>query len=91
MALLLIPADAKGITRRDYLTVHGASASEVYFENVAVGAEHVLNVLSRLKEQTRSNEPVHTHLNLSRPSQANVDRYDRLRSQQMSGQEVSHA
>ena len=48
-------------------------------------------VLSRLKEQTRSNEPVHTHLNLSRPSQAHVDRYDRLRSQQMSGQEVSHA
>jgi alkylation response protein AidB-like acyl-CoA dehydrogenase len=43
VALLLIPADAKGITRRDYLTVHGASASEVYFENVAVGAEHVLN------------------------------------------------
>ena len=43
IALLLIPADAKGITRRDYLTVHGASASEVYFENVAVGAEHVLN------------------------------------------------
>ena len=42
VALLLIPADAKGITRRDYLTVHGASASEVYFENVAVGAEHVL-------------------------------------------------
>ena len=43
VALLLIPADAKGITRRDYLTVHGTSASEVYFENVAVGAEHVLN------------------------------------------------
>ncbi len=42
VALLLIPADAKGITCRDYLTVHGTSASEVYFENVAVGAEHVL-------------------------------------------------
>lgn len=42
IALLLIPADAKGITRRDYLTVHGTSASEVYFENVAVGAEHIL-------------------------------------------------
>jgi alkylation response protein AidB-like acyl-CoA dehydrogenase len=42
IAFLLIPADAPGITRRDYLTVHGTSASEVYFENVAVGAEHVL-------------------------------------------------
>ena len=43
VALLLIPADAPGITRRDYLTVHGTSASEVYFENVAVGADHVLS------------------------------------------------
>jgi alkylation response protein AidB-like acyl-CoA dehydrogenase len=42
VALLLVPADAAGITRRDYLTVHGTSASEVYFENVAVGAGHVL-------------------------------------------------
>jgi alkylation response protein AidB-like acyl-CoA dehydrogenase len=42
ISLLLIPADLPGITRRDYLTVHGTSASEVYFENVAVGAEHVL-------------------------------------------------
>ncbi|OSZ71927.1 pimeloyl-CoA dehydrogenase small subunit [Sphingomonas sp. IBVSS1] len=42
IALLLIPADAAGITRRDYLTVHGTSASEVYFENVAVGDAHVL-------------------------------------------------
>ncbi|WP_353200387.1 acyl-CoA dehydrogenase family protein [Sandarakinorhabdus sp.] len=42
IALLLIPADAPGITRRDYLTVHGTSASEVYFENVSIGADHVL-------------------------------------------------
>ncbi len=42
VTLLLIPADLPGITRRDYLTVHGSSASEVYFENVAIGADHVL-------------------------------------------------
>ena len=40
VSLFLIPANAKGVTRRDYPTVDGASASEVYFENVAVGAEH---------------------------------------------------
>ena len=40
ISLFLIPADAKGITRRDYPTVDGSAASEVYFENVAVGAEH---------------------------------------------------
>ena len=77
------------------VTLHGLEAvlvaAELALQSGRVSAEHVLNVLSRLKEQTRSNEPVHTHLNLSRPSQANVDRYDRLRSQQMSGQEVSHA
>ena len=42
VSLFLIPADLKGITRRDYPTVDGSAASEVYFENVAVGAEHRL-------------------------------------------------
>jgi alkylation response protein AidB-like acyl-CoA dehydrogenase len=40
VSLFLIPANAKGVTRRDYPTVDGSAASEVYFENVAVGAEH---------------------------------------------------
>ena len=39
VSLFLIPADAKGVSRRDYPTVDGSVASEVYFENVAVGAD----------------------------------------------------
>jgi alkylation response protein AidB-like acyl-CoA dehydrogenase len=42
ISLFLIPASLKGITRRDYPTVDGSAASELYFENVAVGAEHLL-------------------------------------------------
>ena len=43
------------------------------------------------RTDTRNNELVHTHLSLSKPSQANVDRYDRLRAQQWRDQEVNHA
>ncbi|MFZ4688819.1 MAG: acyl-CoA dehydrogenase family protein [Polymorphobacter sp.] len=42
VSLFLIPADAKGVSRRDYPTVDGSSASEVYFENVAIGADALL-------------------------------------------------
>lgn len=42
VSLFLVPADAKGVTRRDYPTVDGSVASEVYFENVAVGADMML-------------------------------------------------
>ena len=42
VSLLLIPADARGITRRDYPTVDGARASEVYFENVGIGADMLI-------------------------------------------------
>jgi alkylation response protein AidB-like acyl-CoA dehydrogenase len=38
VSLFLIPADAKGVSRRDYPTVDGSVASEIYFENVAIGA-----------------------------------------------------
>ncbi|MGI4877386.1 MAG: acyl-CoA dehydrogenase family protein [Janthinobacterium lividum] len=44
VSVFLIPADAAGITRRDYPTVDGARASEVYFENVAVGADALVGV-----------------------------------------------
>ncbi len=40
--LFLIDANAPGITRRDYPTVDGFRASEVYFENVAVPGEALL-------------------------------------------------
>ena len=39
ISLFLIPASLAGITRRDYPTVDGSAASEIYFENVHVGAE----------------------------------------------------
>lgn len=42
ISLFLIPADLPGISRRDYATVDGGAASEVYFENVALGAGHLL-------------------------------------------------
>ncbi len=42
VSLFLVEAGAKGVTRRDYPTVDGFQASEVYFENVAVGADALL-------------------------------------------------
>ena len=42
VSVFLIAADAPGLTRRDYPTVDGARASEVYFENVAVGADAII-------------------------------------------------
>jgi alkylation response protein AidB-like acyl-CoA dehydrogenase len=40
--LFLIDATAKGVTRRDYPTVDGFQASEVYFENVSIPGEALL-------------------------------------------------
>jgi alkylation response protein AidB-like acyl-CoA dehydrogenase len=40
--LFLIDAKAKGITRRDYPTVDGSQASEIYFENVAIPGDALL-------------------------------------------------
>ncbi len=40
--LFLVEANAKGITRRDYPTVDGFRASEVYFENVSVPGDALL-------------------------------------------------
>jgi pimeloyl-CoA dehydrogenase small subunit len=42
VTIFLIPKNAKGVTTRDYPTVDGLRASEVYLENVAVGAEAVV-------------------------------------------------
>lgn len=42
ISLFLIPANLPGIVRRDYPTVDGFRASEVYFENVAVPGEALL-------------------------------------------------
>ncbi len=42
VSLFLAPKIAKGISTRDYPTMDGSRASEVYFENVALGAEHLI-------------------------------------------------
>ena len=39
VSAVLLPATTPGITRRDYPTVDGGRASEVYFENVRFGAD----------------------------------------------------
>jgi alkylation response protein AidB-like acyl-CoA dehydrogenase len=40
--VFIVPKDAKGVTTRDYPTVDGFRASEVYFENVSVPAENLV-------------------------------------------------
>ncbi|MFM5886036.1 MAG: acyl-CoA dehydrogenase family protein [Novosphingobium sp.] len=53
--LFLIDAKSAGVTRRDYPTVDGFRASEVYFENVAVPAEALLpggiDLIERIADQ----------------------------------------
>lgn len=42
VSVFIVPKGAKGMTTRDYPTVDGLRASEVYFENVSVGADAVI-------------------------------------------------
>jgi len=42
VTVFLVPKNAKGVSTRDYPTVDGLRAAEVYFENVAVGADAVI-------------------------------------------------
>lgn len=42
VSVFIVPKGAKGMTMRDYPTVDGLRASEVYFENVSVGADAVI-------------------------------------------------
>jgi pimeloyl-CoA dehydrogenase small subunit len=42
VTVFLVPKTAKGVSTRDYPTVDGLRASEVYFENVSVGADAVI-------------------------------------------------
>ena len=42
VSLFVVSADTAGISRRDYPTVDGLRASEITFENVAVGADALL-------------------------------------------------
>jgi pimeloyl-CoA dehydrogenase small subunit len=42
ITLFLVPKSAKGVSSRDYPTVDGLRASEIYFENVSVSADAVI-------------------------------------------------
>ncbi len=42
ITVFVVAKDAKGVSTRDYPTVDGRRASEVYFENVSVGADAVI-------------------------------------------------
>lgn len=42
VSVFIVPKGAKGVTTRDYPTVDGLRASEVYFENVSIGADAVI-------------------------------------------------
>lgn len=42
ISLFLVPKNAKGISTRDYPTMDDSRAAEVYFENVAVGADALI-------------------------------------------------
>ncbi|MCI4644927.1 MAG: acyl-CoA dehydrogenase family protein [Hyphomonadaceae bacterium] len=42
VSAFIVAKDAAGVTTRDYPTVDGRRASEVYFENVALSSEHLI-------------------------------------------------
>jgi len=42
VSVFALPKSLNGVTTRDYTTIDAFQASEVYFENVALGAEHLL-------------------------------------------------
>jgi hypothetical protein len=50
-----------------------------------VTAEHILNVLGRLKEPTLERLQIETPLHLNTLAQANLERYDALRNEQEVG------
>lgn len=64
-------------------------AVDLALQSGRVSAEHVLNVLSRLKEQNSSIESAQTGMMLIEPPQANVSRYDGLRTA-LHEQEANH-
>ncbi len=42
VSVFIVAKDAEGVTTRDYPTIDGRRASEVYFENVSVGADALI-------------------------------------------------
>ncbi len=61
VSLFLVPKNAKGVSTRDYPTMDGTRASEVYLENVSVGAEalvgqadNALSVIDRIVDEANA-------------------------------------
>lgn len=50
ISLFLVPSDIEGVSRQEYVTVDGGRASEVTFENVALGSEALLGDLGGASE-----------------------------------------
>ena len=71
------------------VNLHGLEAvlvaTELALQAGRVSAEHILNVLGRLKEPTLERLQIETPLNLNTPAQANLERYDALRNEQEVG------
>ena len=71
------------------VNLHGLEAvlvaTELALQAGRVSAEHILNVLGRLKEPTLERLQIETPLHLNTPAQANLERYDALRNEQEVG------
>jgi transposase len=71
------------------VNLHGLEAvlvaTELALQAGRVSAEHILNVLGRLKEPTLERLQIETPLRLNTPAQANLERYDALRNEQEVG------
>ena len=57
-------------------------ATELALQAGRVSAEHVLNVIARLKEPALARLEISTPLQLNTPALANLERYDALRDEQ---------
>ncbi len=57
-------------------------ATELALQSGRVSAEHVLNVIARLKEPLPARLEISTPLQLNTPAIANLERYDALRDDQ---------
>ena len=57
-------------------------ATELALQAGRVSAEHVLNVIARLKEPAPAHLEISTPLQLNTPALANLERYDALRNEQ---------
>ena len=68
------------------VNLHGLEAvlvaTELALQAGRVSAQHILNVLGRLKEPALERLQIETPLHLSTPAQANLERYDALRAEQ---------